>query len=292
MAKTEASKALATSGAAAPAADLTVYAGTGYSEIRDLAIPEKREAVMASALANFAGEEIREFDLSRTKFPSGGATYFTLVGAGSSDGEPAKKIRGIIVLHQKRRAYWSKPLGEGGGATPPDCWSGDGVVGVGSPGGKCSACPLNEFGTKVGPGGAKKKGKACADKRLLLFLPEGHALPIAVQIPPASLGNWKNYLVRLTSARVPYYGVISEITLKAETAGGGEPYAEAHFDIAEKLPDDVAVGARVFGEMFAQTFSPTPPEREESDGGPTIVATVDGKPIESRPAVEGADYDK
>jgi len=53
MAKTESTALAKTGGQQATA--LVPYSGGGYNDIRDLAIPDKREAVMSSALANFAG---------------------------------------------------------------------------------------------------------------------------------------------------------------------------------------------------------------------------------------------
>lgn len=52
----------------------------------------------------------------------------------------------------------------------------------------CATCPFNRWGTAVDDSGnTKSRGKACREKRLILFLRDGDALPVVVAAPPSSI---------------------------------------------------------------------------------------------------------
>ena len=65
-------------------------------------------------------------------------------------------------------------------------------------------------------------------KRLFLARP-GELLPLLVTAPPSSLKAVKQYLMKLTSAQVPYWGVISAIGLTVDSNPQGIKYAKMVF---------------------------------------------------------------
>jgi hypothetical protein len=189
------------------------------------------EQLHEAVAMNFEGEELRPQDLDRVRMPSGGGISFEVP---QLDGEiePVKMLRGIIVAHHLGRAYWKESLDDSGGGTPPDCASRDGKNGQGDPGGLCSKCKLNEFGT-----GKKERGKACKEMKLIFLLQPTSLLPIVVVLPPTSLQAFKKYLMRLTMSATPYSKVETEISLEKDHNADGIEYAKAKFKVAQKLDE-------------------------------------------------------
>lgn len=159
------------------------------------------------------GDTLSIRDLDRIKVPSGGGTVWEVP---SLDGDRAEKeLNGVIIHKAPRRVYWDKPYGaeDDDGDGKPACQSQDGEYGVGTPGGACSACPLNEWETAE-----NGKGKACRETRQLFILTEGELLPISVTVPPASLGAFREYTLRLLKSQLSTSDVVTKLTLSKETA--------------------------------------------------------------------------
>jgi hypothetical protein len=109
----------------------------------------------------------------------------------------------------------------------------DGITGTGNPGGSCSDCPFNQFGSDGG------KGKACKNMKLLYILTEGNMLPLVVSLPPSSLSAYRKYTVGLTTRAVSYFSCESILTLRKEKNEGGIEYSMVEFRIGELLgPQD------------------------------------------------------
>lgn len=190
-------------------------------------IPAESFALISDADAleamtfNLAGEKLSEFDLDRVRVPAAGGTVFQVPGLeGIANVE---KIRGIIISVSARRAYWEDPNPTG---APPDCSSTDGFVGVGSPGGDCSLCPFNEFGSAVKQDGTEGRGKRCREMRSILMIRETDRLPIALIAPPGTLKNIRQYLMRLP---VAMYMAVTEVSLIGDKNGDGIKYSKMEF---------------------------------------------------------------
>lgn len=176
-----------------------------------------RGEIMEIIAENMDGQ-ITSSDLDRVKIPAGGGIAFevpTLEGADSQ-----KTIDGVIIAHQPQNVYWATGLDAGGGNQPPDCVARDGKMGDGSPGGLCATCPLNKFGSDG------DKGKACKNTEILFILRPGNMLPLALFVPPTSLGAVKKYLLQLTSASIPFYGVQTRFSLEKASNAAGIGYAK------------------------------------------------------------------
>jgi len=238
---------------------------------------------------NLGGEKaITEFDLVRARVPSGGGVAFNVEGP---DGDSSvNEIVGVIVCHQSRRAFWEKGIDEGEGSSPPDCWSPNGIEGVGTEavkiGNQCARCPKSQFGSAKGKDGKPGKGQACQQKKALFILPSDSILPVYLSLPPTSLGALKSYLTGLIGKRLPITGVVTRISLVKEKNSAGTAYAEARFSIVGTLDPEATKKFTAFGKMFDAMFRPSIPGREDSPRG-DVVATVKGTPVEAKPGWTG-----
>jgi hypothetical protein len=142
------------------------------------------------------------------------------------------------VLARDTRSYWANPI-DSSAVTPPDCSSRDGVHGIGSPGGECASCPLNQFGSDG-------RGKSCGEYKQLFMLRGTNLLPEVVAIPPTSLGAAKKYLVQLLAQGLPYVRVISSLTLNPVKNSAGKPYSEVRFEMVAPLAGPDAEAALQF----------------------------------------------
>lgn len=188
---------------------------------------------------NLGGEHISAFELDRVKVPSGGGTTWevpTLEGV-----EDAKAIEGVVIYFKNQNAYWKEKYD--GQNNPPDCVSNDGMVGIGTPGGDCAVCPLNAFGSEG-------KGKACKNMRTLFILREGDVLPLVLTLPPTSLKDARKYFLRLASKGIPYYGVITEITLDKDKNENGITYSKAKLSLKGRLDPDTVKKLKAFQDSL------------------------------------------
>jgi len=197
------------------------------TEYRALATNPKK--VLAVIMENMGGEQITDRDLDRVTLPLGGATTWEVEGLEGS--ESMKELTGVIVHWTRPRAYWAMGLDEGDGPSPPDCFSDDGEIGIGDPGGDCFTCPLNQWDSAE-----KGKGKACKEKRLLFFLRAGDILPIVIQAPATSIANLKRYFLRLASQGIPYSHVQTTLTLAKQS--GTFPYSKIEAKSAGIISSD------------------------------------------------------
>lgn len=116
-----------------------------------------------------------------------------------------------------------------GGNNPPDCGSFDGVTGIGTPGGCCSNCPYNKFGSGDG------QSKLCKNKRMLYILREGELFPITLSLPTGSLKSFTNYVKSQLSRGRKLNQVVTKITLKKATNSSGIAFSQAVFSFVRML---------------------------------------------------------
>jgi hypothetical protein len=198
------------------------------------------------------GGSIKLSDLSRIKVPAGGATTWSIPDVEAEGGErETKEVVGVIVHHQLTRSYWVGDFA--GDGTPPECFSSDGITGVGNPGGACARCPFAEFGSKG-------EGQACKTNQVLFIVTEEGLLPLVLRVPPASLKAFRSYAASLIGKGARLREVLTRFTLE-KTA-----YGEIKFGIAQRLDPDqkqavAAYAAAIRGPLSAIAALP------ESAGG-------------------------
>lgn len=193
------------------------------------------------------------FDLERIKIPSGGMLAWEIP---TITGKPeyVQEFDGVVIFHKDGRVYWEKPLAESGGNEPPDCSSADCVVGIGNPGGSCGQCPFARFGSDQQGG----RGQACKQVKQLFVARSDGLLPVVLPLPPTSLSVARKYFLRLTSRRIPYYGVLTRFSLEKATNKGGIAYARAVLSLVEVLPDAQREALRQVGEAMRPFFEQVP----------------------------------
>jgi hypothetical protein len=164
-------------------------------------------------------------ELRRIKIPAGGATLWTLPTLTGE--ETARELPCIILSSQDIRKYWGTPM-EVQGNVPPDCYSTDGLTGVGNPGGQCSQCPHSHFG----PNG---ESPACKEMRELVVLQESKLLPDIISLPRTSKIPSGYYFARLSSRRLSCRSVITTIGLEKMKNNQGIVYSRATFTAGDVL---------------------------------------------------------
>ena len=192
-----------------------------------------------------SSEDFSASDLDRIKVPGAGGLMWEIPTAeGSRD---SREIRGIILLSKTGRAYWqSKYSGEN---SKPDCVSLDGQCGTGNPGGQCAACPFNQYESA-----AEGSGKACKETRTLLVLQEDELIPTVLRVPPSSIKELKQFLLRLAKKGLRLSHVASVLTLERDKSAGGITYSKIKFAAADALTPEQRKAIDPFTAAFAMAF--------------------------------------
>lgn len=193
---------------------------------------------IAEAMAANLGEgaAFRESDLTRVPIPSGGGTTWLVP---TIQGDEAKKtIEGILIYQCVRGILWAKEEPEEGSL--PVLVSNDlKTARLVAPENVDKAMmdriaparredgtydweklPQNQWGT--GKGG---NGKAAKEQRVLYVLSQDEPLPLVIVIQPGSLKGWREFIVALTKAGIPYYRAVISLGLEKETSTNGQPFA-------------------------------------------------------------------
>ncbi len=193
------------------------------------------EAILSETLT--AGETLTPQLLPTIKVPAAGGRNWEL-----PDGSAVPTLTAVILYRQTPRAYWVEAFGEGGNKAP-DCWSTDGVLGIGwydgthfdpengnglNPGGKCFTCPMSEFGS------GKGNAQACRQLTRLFLMFEDSILPTVLLLPPSSYRVCQEYAIGAVN-QGGITRVLSTIGLEQERNPDGIVYSKASFHTASKL---------------------------------------------------------
>jgi hypothetical protein len=157
----------------------------------------------------------------------------------------ASALRGVIIDDFDRRRYWPERYGKKDDKRRPECSSPDGIVGIGSPGGRCQDCPLSHFGA------SKNEQPACRHYQDLLVWRPGMYLPEYVIVPPASLAAHQRFRTRLGIAGIPIHGLLMSFGLASAKNSSGATYPEVIFDPIRKLTPPELTTANRYVAMFA-----------------------------------------
>jgi len=195
-----------------------------------MALQSDATNVLQTIKENIGNDRITDRDLDRIVVPLGGGLNWTVPTLEGEDSE--KTLDGIIVHWTAPRAYWATGM-DVGGNTPPDCSSHDGEIGYGNPGGDCFTCPLNQWGSAEGG-----SGKACKEKRMLFLLRASDLLPIVIQAPSTSIQPIKKYLLRLASQGLPYWSVLTSLSLEKGSNSAGIAFSRISPKSAGPIPEE------------------------------------------------------
>ena len=205
-----------------------------------------------SASANeFSREELAEdmegitVYFTRAKIPGGGVTQFELPSDDETTPTYVPKLTGIILHSHDQCALWDESSDDED--NKPLCSSADGKTGIGTPGGTCAACALNAYGTA-----AKGAGKACKNSRVLYLLRSGDYLPLQLNLPPTSIGPFKEFYRKAFAMRQrPAYASLVEIGLKKES-NGKEEYGVATFRRIADFSGEKLQQVRAYATTFKE----------------------------------------
>jgi len=206
------------------------------------------------------GGRMTPFDLDRVKVPTGGGKIWSIPSLDGEDDE--RELSGVIVAWRDARAFWEIPFASSGGGTPPDCSSQDsitgfGMYGVGSdlhPDGKCASCPMAQWGSKVNEKGEETKGQACKQMRVLFLLRPEALLPVALFAPPTSVSKLRKYFMRLSTQGLPYYGVVTGLSLGEAASNDGIAYSQVEPRMINRLTDENRDAVRAYADSLSSAL--------------------------------------
>ena len=190
--------------------------------------------------ANLGEGGIEPGSLDKIKMPGSGGKFFEIPDVSGERSE--SNFKGIIVNWQDVRAYWKDAFA---GEQAPDCNSFDMQKGVGTPGGECATCPMNEWGSAD-----NSNAKACKEKRKLLILMEGQIFRVYMDAPTMSLAPLKKYFQQLASKNIPFHSVVTEFGLKQEENAGGIKYSRLNVVMDRSLTVDEVKGLASYSQTF------------------------------------------
>lgn len=197
----------------------------------------RAEGIQDIVRANLAPMGRVQFE--RVKMPSGGGLAFELADENGNLSSVAE-IVGVIVDHYPVNAYWADKFS--GTSNPPACSALDGQVGAGEPGGVCTRCPRNQWGSD-----GEGRGKACKNLHRVYVLPTNDVLPLLIAAPPTSLSNIASYMRLLTSkTKRPHWAVITRIKLERATNKDGIAFSRLAFSRVGDVPADQIANLRSY----------------------------------------------
>ena len=153
---------------------------------------------------------------------SGGESN-TLMQPGTNPPVPLMLLEAVIVSANPNltKAYYEGEYVPGDDREPV-CSSDDGTMpdahigqneGTKKQGDACATCPKNQWGSKISKMSGKEV-KACTDNKRLVLLPAADLgyKALALNITPAALGDWGQYVKALSGRGVPVNSVVTNIT--------------------------------------------------------------------------------
>ena len=208
--------------------------------------------IIGQIMRENVGGAVTEFTFDRVRVPGAGGLNWEVPSLSGIQEE--KTITGIIVYNTMPRAYWRTSFDDGGGA-PPDCSARDGQQGIGDPGGECQRCPLSKFGSAPPKKGQKEsRGQACRQMRMLFVIRPQSLMPLVVVAPPTSLQEIGRYFLRLAGEAVPYYGVISALSLVKDKNKDGTVYSRIVPTMVKRLEKEEVTKIKAYGANLRAAF--------------------------------------
>ena len=221
--------------------------------------------VLPTALnSDFSSEDLADdmdglqMTMQRVKIPSGGNLQFEIRSDDPDNPDYERKLVGVILYHHLSNAYWPEGS-EYDDNVPPFCQSFDGKQGYGEPGGICTTCAFNLFGST-----ASGSGKACKNMRQVYLLRSGEYLPLQLSLPPTSLRPFNDFMnLAFVARRRPSYSAIVEIGLK-RAESGGYTYSVATFRKVRDLTGEDLAAVKSYSMNFKEQVKTLLAQRAEN----------------------------
>lgn len=244
---------------------------------------------VVAADTGFTKEELAEdmdglqLGFKRVKIPSGGAIQFEVPTEDPDNPDYTKYLEGVIVYSHNSNAYWA--TGEDyDDNTPPSCQSTDGKVGYGNPGGLCTDCPYNRYGSDTKGTG---KGKACKNQRVVYLLQSGEMMPIQLSLAPTSIRPYTDFVnAAFLSRRRGVCGGLVRIGLKKKN-NGKDDYSVATFQKIRDFNGDELAQVRAYADSFKEQVKLMLEQRAENIEAEAGSGVVMERPTRVIPENEG-----
>lgn len=227
-----------------------------------------------------------QMSFPRIKIPSGGTIQFEIPTDDPENPDYTKTLTGVILYHHPNYAYWAEGSEYDENATPL-CTSVDGKKGIGDPGGICSECALNEYGSA-----SEGRGKACKNMRMLYLLCSGEYMPYQLALPPTSLKPFKDFINQaFMLRRRASYGSVVQISLK-KASNGTNDYSVAVFRRILDFEGEKLAQVRAYAESFKQQMKFVLQQRAAANEAnhEDICEYVDGTPSSPQSANTGESF--
>lgn len=201
------------------------------------------------------------------------------------DESTERELHGIILVARVTRGRWEQ------GSKRPVCVSYDGLVGyqLDEEGGlkletetRCvdefrkPLCPYNKWGSGRKDSNDKSRRKACKEQRRLLFLPDGFAAPVLMQIPPSSIKRFDKFASIFYTRGIPICS--RYVTLGLEKVEKGEyTYSLLTFQTGDPVPAEKLIEIERLREMFLPSIirDVTEQTEEEAEAAENETTEVD-----------------
>lgn len=207
--------------------------------------------------SEFTADELAEdmegmqMNFPRIKIPSGGSLQFEIPSEDPENPDYSKTLEGIILFNHPNNAYW--PAGSDYDDTAiPLCSSVNGKLGIGTPGGSCTGCAMNTFGSA-----AEGKGKACKNMRALYLLRSGEPMPWLLTLPPTSIKPFRDFMNQaFILRRRAAYGSLVQIGLK-KMNNGRDDYSIATFRRLADFSGEELAQVKNYADSFKELVRST-----------------------------------
>lgn len=189
-----------------------------------------------------AGSQLGYNDIPTVGMPAGGSQFWDVPTIGG-DSEPVKTLSGVVIFRHMRRAYWTNPEPQEG--AQPDCFSPDGEVGFGQPGGDCTECPLAQFGS------GRNNAQACTQRHPVYLVLPNTILPLRVNVGPTSIAVVRSFAIGLLNqAQLPLHAVLTELSLTKATNQGGQDYSKLVMKMTGQLSESELEAVTAYRDNF------------------------------------------
>jgi len=191
-------------------------------------ISADNSSVLEAMKNNLKTEEITRRDMfTLIPNPSGGDEEWTIetpIGK-----QTFESFDAIILSIGSERAFYEGEYEEGN-TEPPQCSSTDGVIGQGTPGGRCAACENSKFG----PDG---EIPICSQKKpLYLLIPEVNpVMPVILNVTGPSFKTLKTFNVGLMQYGVNTFDIMVKLSLRKGKTKNNKPASILQFKTITNL---------------------------------------------------------
>jgi hypothetical protein len=129
--------------------------------------------------------------------------------------------------------------------TQPQCYSLNGIQGVGDPGVYCGHCEFNAWGSKG-------RGKACRESRDVYVMLPNSKKPNVLQVPPSSIKVFHDFLLNLD---ICFYEALVSFKICIEKNRDSIKFAKLQPSLIARLSPDEAEFMRTYRERFINSLN-------------------------------------